>query len=411
MEKLLYFMKGIYMRFIPVCLFIAVSAFFPAMGTTQKNKKPETTKQVMNEVFQAFINLLPYAADEKKWQDPKVNSYIQTNLSKIATSFDNSTHIKMFALPGFKPSYDVVRDHVRATLEAFNSDHKVFARSRMKATTQICMSCHTQLPDNKLSSTFKALRGVQRNDFQSAMEYADFLFLVRDYKRATTYYKQEIENRLDAIKKKSKKTPKEGGEHYLDFTIENSLRRVVTIYTKVNFAPEKAIDFLTPYLKRQELSIKMQSNIASWLEQLNKWKVKKWDGKISTEGQFENFVKENLLPLEDSPLSDGSQDVSLLVSSGAFYHYLGTFPTGKKTPEALYWLAFIDRQLDHNYFYSLADLYLRECITKFPRDSFAKRCYQSYEDSIIFGYSGSGGVSVPKEEQEELKRLKAYLKE
>jgi hypothetical protein len=46
------------------------------------------------------------------------------------------------------------------------------------------------------------------------------------------------------------------------------------------------------------------------------------------------------------------------------------------------------------------------CIHKAPHTEIAKQCYHHYEKSIYQGYSGSGGVFIPKSELQKLNQLK-----
>lgn len=377
--------------------------------TAFANKKNTTTKEVMNEILQSFVNLVPYSTDEMKWKDPNAKAYIQGNLQKISEAFKDAKHMSALNLPGFRPSYEVVRDHIDATLDAFNTDRKVFSRARLKAMSQLCMSCHTQLPQSKQSESFKALSTISRNSFASDYEYAEFLYMIRDYPKAVRYYENEIESR---IKKNDelRKLNKNDSAKYLDFTIEHSLRKYLTIYTKVNYAPEKAIGFLERFQDHQGFGMGLKNEIKNWIKDLKAWQKTSFKGKISNEKDLRIFIDQHLKKYETDSPEIGVDDVSLLVANGALYSFLNSYPKSSSSPEILYWLAESDKVLNQSYFFSLSDIYLRECITKYPSSDFAPKCYKSYEESIQFGYSGSSGTNIPKEELDKLEKLKALIK-
>ena len=102
--------------------------------------------------------------------------------------------------------------------------------------------------------------------------------------------------------------------------------------------------------------------------------------------------------------------MTLLVSSGVLSKYLNDNPKSKLVPEILYWLSIAERRLSNTYFFSLSDLYLKDCVRLYPKSKYAKKCYQEYADNIEFGYSGSSGTDIPVEEKQELEQLKKYLK-
>ena len=109
-------------------------------------------------------------------------------------------------------------------------------------------------------------------------------------------------------------------------------------------------------------------------------------------------------------IQTGEYDVTLLVSAGFLTKCMADHPESTKAAEILYWLSIAERRLSSTYFFSLSDLYLKDCIIKHSKEAYAQKCYKEYEENILFGYSGSSGTSVPKDEQKELDRLKSYLK-
>jgi len=388
--------------------FVLSMTLLLSASAAESKKKYNTTKQAMDDIFQSFVNLIPYSTDEMKWKDPNARAYIQGNLSKISEAFKSAKHLSAINLPGFRPSFDVVREHLEATIDAFNSNHKIFARTRLKATTQICLSCHSQLPQNKSQSLMKLVSQKTRNDFATDFEYAEFLFLVRDYPKAVRYYDSEIQSRIK-LNKDLKNIHNNEDSHYLDFSIEQSLRKVLTIYTKVDYAPQKAIDFLDGYKNQPEFNAGLIKELNLWIKDLKTWQASKFDKKLKNNKELDAFIAKHLAKFEKTPATAGGNDVTLLIANGALYSFLNAHAKSDKVPEVLFWLAETDKVLNQSYFFSLSDIYLRECVSNYPRSPFAKKCYKSYEDSIFFGYTGSSGTHVPKEELEKLEKLKSYL--
>jgi hypothetical protein len=375
--------------------------------------KPQNTKQVMNEVFNSFVKLIPYMNNEMKFQDPNSSGIIISNLTNISNAFKNSEHIKTFQTPGFQPSYDVVKDHLQHTIEAFNTNNKLFARTRLKATASLCISCHTQLSGGK-RGFITSVNAVGRGSFDNDFEYAEFLYITRNFNKSVRYYDRAIAKRVETneeLKKINKKTGGVDSEGYLDKSIGQSLKRILTTYTKVSFRPDKAISLLSKYENDPKISKMLRDDVKEWLKQLKVWKDSKMVYSLNKESDLRAFINKYLSPLgeENQTVEDGSQDVTMLVASGFLTKFLGQRPKSDLVPEILYWLSIADRNLDFNFFFSLSDVYLKECITRYPKSSFAPKCYKEYEQNVIFGYSGSGGTNVPEEEKKELKRLKEYL--
>lgn len=365
-------------------------------------KEYKTTKEAMNEIFKAFVDLVPYAGNEMKFKDPKSEEYIKDRLLKLKTAFQNAKHLKQISTPGFSPSYETISEHLDQTYEGFSTSQKSFARSRLKATAEMCISCHTQLSDGK-SHTFSSLSKVTRESFENDYEYADYLFLIRNYTQAAQYYRQEIRSRIQKNKelRKIQNTQK---AVFIDFTIEKSLERLLTIYTKVFFKPEKALKEMMAQKSVAGMPASLVQKLEDWKEDLQKWSKEKVS-ELKTAKDVEAF----LAKYAEEEINQISSHVDLLVISGFLYRHLNNYPSTKAEPQILLSLGAIDEVLNHSYFFSLSEVYLKRCIKKFPKSPFAKKCFNRYKDKIEFGYTGTAGTNIPPEEKAELARLKKIL--
>ncbi|MCP4914702.1 MAG: hypothetical protein GY909_16415 [Oligoflexia bacterium] len=368
-----------------------------------------TTKNVMGNVFQSFLDLIPYINNEMKFRDSSNEALIRKNLHKLNDAFSNAKHLKSFASPGFKPSYDVIVEHLEHTVETFDSGNKVFARSRLKATAQICMSCHVQLKSGASTNIKRQLSKVGRSSFNSDYDYADFLYLTRNYGKAEVFYRNEIRNRI-LKNRKLRKIQKGANTHYLDYTIDKSLRRLVTLHTRINYNPSKAMTVVKEYKNNKDISLKMREELEEWEEDLKTWIKNPYKGKFSSKKELNNFLDKYLRKIDVDSVADGSEDITFLVASGAIYRYLNKYPKSELAPELLYWVSIVDKQLSFNYLYSLSSLYLKQCISNYPKSKFARKCLAKYKSDIEFGYTGSGGTFIPKDEKDEITRLESLLK-
>ncbi len=371
-------------------------------------KDYKSTKEAMNEIFSSFVNLLPYASNEMRFNDPKAEEYIKGNLANLLAAFQGAGHLKKISTPGFRPSYETLKEHLQQTYDNFTADNKAFARTRLKATAEMCMSCHTQLPYGKQSSSFKNFNTVTRKDFSNDYEYGDYNFLVRDYTSAIRYYENEIDARIEK-NKELRKIHKSDKSTYIDFTIEKSLRRMVTVFTKIFYRPQKAESLISRYENNQEIPDFLREDIRDWLKELKMWKKDKFRGKLSSDTEVKTFIAKHLETLPDE-VEIGTSDITLLIASGALYRYINIHPTSATAPQILYWLARIDHHLEHSYFYSLSEIYLKNCIKKYPLSDFAPKCLAQYKQNLEFGFTGTSGTQIPDDEMAVYNNLANYLK-
>jgi tetratricopeptide (TPR) repeat protein len=367
-------------------------------------------KAVMNQVYESFIKLVPYIYSDKlinEGKDKKVQDEITLYLTDLQKAFKNAKHVNLLKIPGFKPSLETIDGHIQDTIDSVNSKSKVFAHARLKAMTALCVSCHSGISDKVARNAFgDAIASVKRDQFESDFQYANYLYLVRKFTEAKTHYEFAIRSATAKVDKAPKGALLD--DKVVNGDIYTSLRRVLSIFTKISLRPDRAIDFLNRYKNDKNISKYTRTDIDLWIKSLEKWK----NFDINSVKNINDFIAKNLAPLENSKdkVNTGDHDITLLISSGVLTKYLNDNPKSDLTPNILYWLAVAERRLSTTYFFSLSDLYLKECMIQFPKSSIAKKCYQEYEDNVIFGYSGSSGTDIPSEERRELERLKTLIK-
>lgn len=379
----------------------AVNAQGPAVAP-----KPEdvvAAKVVMNNVYDSFVKIIPYVYADRNASDLLKDAGNQRelikNLTEISQAFQGARHVEFFQKPGFRPSLETINSSLDETINSIKNQNFVFAQSRLKAVTALCVSCHTALPESLSQNAFgDALNKEKRGRFESDFAYANYLYLVRRFSEADLYFEKTIRASLE------KADPNQMAGHELS----DSLRRILSIYTKITFNPDKAEANLKKFLDHKNMPKTMKATMSGWLKNLGEWK--KFDPRQVK--SVHSYVEKYLAPLESKRdlLATGEKDVTLLISAGILSKYLTEHPNGKLTPEILYWLSLAERRLSTSYFFSLSDLYLKDCITLYSKSSWAKKCYQEYEDNITFGFSGSKGTDIPSEEKRELERLKKVLK-
>lgn len=392
-------------------LFILVLTLLPI--STYSMEKVNETKQVMHQALDSIVHLFPYMSSELKFKDPKYEKEINHHLMKIATAFKTAKHVKDFQTPGFSPNYKVIKEHLDDTILSFNAQNKTFARLRLASTTSLCLSCHTQLPKDRMTTFILDNKKVKKSIFESEFEYGDFLFLLRKYKKAVKAYERSIVDRLDKQKELKKIQNILGSNtEQFDRTLYNSFRRILTIYAKVLKQPKEAQDIFSKYIKNQRVPKYMKRDLAKWNKDLEHWVGKKAiDHKLEDDKEMTSFLNTYVAKLdnEGETVISGDFDVDLLFTSGVLSNFLSDHPKTKLAPKILYWLGVSENRLSKNMFFTLGDLYLKECIQRYPKSQIAKRCYNEYENEVTFRFTGSIGTNVPQAKQKELNALKSLI--
>ncbi len=371
--------------------------------------KAPSTKKIMDEVFYSFVELIPYMGSEKKFKDPKNETKIQEHLLNLSKTFSAASHQKKMHSLGFRPSVDVIKEHISETIDVFNLKRKVFALKRLQALGGLCSSCHSQLPELGSGNFSRHLNSVTLNQFSSKFDYAEFLYTIRKYNKSVRYYIDSINDRLKINKNLKGKKNIEGDSDFTEKNLNTSLKRILSIFTKVNYNPQRARSLMEGFQNNSQISQVTREEIKDWIVEL-----KKWEGislSINNEKDLDLFIKNHLSILNSQGEAvNAAYDIVYLIASGKLFKFINAFPTSPSTPKALYYLGKAERRLNNNYFYSLSELYLEECIHRFSKNPFAKKCFEQYEDDLVMGFTGTAGTSIPEDEKAKLEALRKILK-
>jgi len=343
----------------------------------------------MNQMSEDFFKLRIFARSDKEFSDPKNDAEIKKLLANVVRSAKITHKNNKLSTGNYVISSDALIEHLVANEKLFLSDRKDFARWTTVSTQFVCMSCHTQFPS--YGKKFE-LSSEQKKLF-SDFEQAEFLFASRDYDQALLLYEKILAN----------------SEKYGVMDLEKSAERIVVYYARLRR------DFKAALAKLQQIEANvkapdfLKSELKMWIEQ-SKFllTLPDFDPKTCTEKQILDLIKKLKNPVQ----LKNSENLFVIHQyvAGLLYEFLKTRPPSKVTPEIMYELAVLDDLLDQNFFFSLGDIYLRECISRFPKSKAARRCYAELEERTVLSFTGSRGVSVPKDVQEDLKKLKKLLK-
>ena len=353
---------------------------------------------LMYQVLAEVTALQPLVASDKKFKDPKNEAEINSHLDELTKLSEKVIRTKELQTPTFRVSGQALDNHLRTAKSVFKSGQKEYARWMLQATPMACASCHTQLPEAP-----KPLWGLDAKDFKgSDFERAEFLFGTRNYNPALELYSTVIAQ----YPGNTLKTNIEASE------METALKRKLVIYVRSKNDIPGAIKSFQADLKNPTLPDHVKRYLKNWISQLEDAnKDKAFDPIKSTDKQVLDYARKRVDPKMAHAFvaADNPKIVKQLLASTALYNYLDSHPRTEATPDILYWLALTDYSLNNEFFFSLGNMYLIECIRSYPASQAARQCYDEYAKEIEFLYTGSAGTEVPAEAKQALSSLKALM--
>lgn len=371
---------------------IFITSFNLHAQAEEKGKNKETNIQpTMHKLFSNMQDLLPYMTDEAKFVDPKNEKIIGDKLKESAQLIKTAKHAAQINSPTLKISREVLENHFSEIDRIFRMGNKSFARWQLNSTVPICMSCHTQSPSASRHWDLAELTKGTLHEFDKA----ELLFMGRDFDSALKLYDSIIngypENKVTIM------------------NVEKAFERKVVIFSRVRRDFQAGIKSLQDNLKaNKNLPEYLVKNVNAWV---GLFRIQLREGfpnpLTSNDAAIKKYVKTELKNNLWDDMIDASNPrlVKNLTVSGVLYEYLNTHPKTKIKADILYWLAVMDKQLQDTLFYSLSDLYLKQCMSEFPKDPVAKKCFEQYKQNMIMSYSGSSGIHLPDDLKQELKDL------
>lgn len=274
--------------------------------------------------------------------------------------------------PGFRISYGLLSDHISKTKLLIDKGELEYARARLNGTTNLCAGCHMQTPKFTKFSPFAPLKQqLEKPSFASA----NFLFITRRYEEALEQFNLLI-----------RKYPESG---LATDRLSEVYRKKLAFFARVQRDAGYAITNLQEDLKNKNLPKDIQQNVKDWIQSFEKWKQEKTNpADLSTPDLIKYAAKEiPQQPIRNIAAGD-PQLAKFLRISGLLYERLYSEPDAANAQALLYYLAQCERSLSPLYWYSLNEVYLKECVTKYPKQPFSKRCFEAYKTGMEERFMG-----------------------
>lgn len=352
---------------------------------------PASLNRIMSSIGTTMIDTYPIIVTQRELTVAE-KRLLRANIKRLSELFESAEPFIRARSETYVVSYRFILEYLRETQRAIADKNLDYARSRLYGLGSICTSCHTQ--DTKLRTLFT---GAGRERFPNDAAYAEFNFLTRNYDEAEKYFERDLRS----------------GNTKTEYDVIRPLQRLIVIYTQIKNQPGAGADVLSKFVDLPAHTGATRGELKGWIAGLRVLESRGAD-KVTAPAfaEIETRVRDILGPL-DQPLSvlrvAPDQEIQRLWLSGILYHYLNRKPPTDEIPKLLYWLAVNDRVVGYSYYFSLADLYLKECVYNHAQHPYAQRCYAEFKEYVNFIYSGSGGTYIPPELTQEMRKMKEAI--
>ncbi len=368
---------------------VAVLLSVSVCPLAQADEDRGRVKAFMHTFVMELSRMSPYLLSEGAFASAKGKETVGTALANLDKRVQNPPKLLQTS-PGFRITYSLLSDHIARTKVVFDKGEFEYARMRLNGMTSMCASCHTQTPEISPRSPLAAFTNFGAN---ATFENAVFLFTIRQYDQALAQFDRLV-----------RQYPKSGlsSAHIMDL-----YRSKLAIFARVKRNPDAGIKNLKEDLKNSKLPVDAKQNIEFWIAGFSKWKEEAKNPESLTTPELVAYVARELPPTMNRKIAPSDpQLLNLLRLSGLLYERLFSASDADATQSLLYHLAQCERSLSPLNWYSLNEIYLKECVVRYPKQKYSKKCFEAYREGMEERFGNKG---MPESIKDSIEALKKYI--
>lgn len=349
----------------------------------------ESINSLMNEASRNLSTLIPLAYDDDAYRAEKNHARIQQSLAKLESLFSQKATRLGDRSDTAWISLQVLQQHLDETSQLYGAGYYAMSQYLLTSTPAICSTCHLQ--DSAHGSIKSQL---SRDQFANDYSYAEYLFTIRQYDEAEDFYQSHLQ---DTEVKDSR------------FRYLKPMERLMTIELGIRQSIANTRKLLKSHQKNSE-QIEIKQVLSEWLEGLDAIKSAGAKDQEELHKLFNQWFSLKPNTGHEFILDESRRPQAIWLRSKLF----DLLPQEKSRADAastLYMLAIIDRVLGQDEPYSFANLYLKQCVTRYPETDSAQRCLEEYKNHLSFYYGGSAGEAVPEELVREYQEMKKAIQQ
>ncbi|MFN7455616.1 MAG: hypothetical protein ACK5RO_13285 [Pseudobdellovibrionaceae bacterium] len=365
-------------------------------GCQSTDKKAESEPRKgwpadMASLQQSIEVLLPLAADQKKFADPKNTQLIDRELANLARVSKSVEHSPSMVVrdPSVQFISSALTEDLEKTVDSWRSGKLEYARFSVMNVTSYCIECHTRTstgPDLKSETLRQSLQALP------SIERAEYLLASRQFDAA-----------LEVLEKILKDSSTMQGDFML---VDKAIRYSLAISVKFKRDPKKSLQLVRLVLENEKAPFYLKQNAQSWKMAIEVWSKEKARSR-QTAGDILATVRDLLRKADETTSSsmDKGGDIYYLRALSELHLLMTQQLPPQQIGETLYLTGVSYEAVKDLSIWTLHENYFESCIRTVPKTDWAKKCYKRLEESIYFGYTGSSGTNIPADVQMRLQSL------
>ncbi len=352
------------------------------------SKQKAELKSYMQSIFQSITVVLPMHLSQKKFYDPAQHKLIVDHLGNISKQAQSVFKVLRQSDEEHRILSQSLAEYARSAYRSFEVGAVDQAYYFTEELLETCLSCHTSRQSAQ-DSGFTTFAGNVDFDTLSPFAKAKFLSISRQFDKALVEYERILVKQPPTL------------AEILHF---DPFLQYLTIGIRVRGENQRILNVLKKLVKMKDYAASVKTDMSFWIQSLESLQLKKFkQGTALAQAKLLLKAGRNLMEyprdqagaiyfLEASKrLKKFIQSKSIKSTERAEAYLL----TGKS--EMVLGRPFLGPEAKH---------YFEIAIMSAPKSETAKEAFSLYQENLIFGYTGSSGIHLPKDEKEKLEYLR-----
>jgi len=372
----------------------AVLACAFAVSANAAQATDEQARDIMNEIVAALQVVLPLSLDGARFDDPTNRERIHAALRQLAANSERlgahdphggtgDTGYAFLSRSLASDARDVERRYAQGRISE--------ARFLLHHVTEVCVACHSTLPDNEVRTIGRRLMADEAIAALPVAERIQFEMATRQFDAATASFEL-----LFAAPDSSPADLDRTGfyETYLELCL------------RVRENPDRAIATLQKLERRKDVPERMRGNLASWIASLRELRESS-----DVEPSLPR-ARALIAQAEDRErFSDDREALIPFIAASGLLHRIVASQTDDRSErgEAYYLLGVVESNIGRSFWASQTEEFLTAAIRIGPGEPYAEAAYALLEEFVVASFTGSAGENVPSEIRRSLQQLRASI--
>lgn len=350
---------------------------------------PEEIRALMGQIFESLQTLLPLSVSDA-YADPRNRARIDSALERLATNAGALASHGRQKDAGFAYLGHHLAEDARSIQTSYESGDLERSRFLLQQLTEYCITCHSRLPspgDAAVSEHFVDHGTLAALPLE---ERASLLIATRRFDEALATLERLFASR---------------SVHAAELL--SPLTDYLIVSIRVKGDRKRPLETLQTFSRRPDLWRNLRLDVARWIADLKQLSQEELSG-------ADPATAKRLLEEAKTMISfpgDRAALVHYVVASGILHRYAEAHArdASPDLAETYYYLGLVESRIGRDYWISQSGMFLESSIRLAPGEPFAEQAYALLEEEIILGYSGSGGVHVPPDLEQNLDELRRLI--